>query len=124
MPHQAHTLMQHANDLNNVALRPVDDDMGADEIEAMRLGQFRATVAEIGIVANRFHSLVELVAVNQQLVFTPRSCRCSGGCWQCPAGLAVRQTGNSQGRTSGSIGFSLCMSFSAVCVMLSINSAV
>ena len=45
--------------------------MGADEIEAMRLGQFRATVAEIGIVANRLHGLVKLVTVNQQLVSTP-----------------------------------------------------
>lgn len=52
-------------------MRPVDDDMGADEIEAMRLGQFRATVAEIGIVANCLHGLVKLVAVNQQLVSTP-----------------------------------------------------
>ncbi len=69
--------------------------MGADEIEAMRLGQFRATVAEIGIVANRLHGLVELVAPH-----------------------------DSQGRTSGSIGLSLCMFFSAVCVMLPINSEV
>lgn len=45
--------------------------MGADKIEAMRLGQFRAAVAEIGIVANRLHGLVELVAVNQQLVSAP-----------------------------------------------------
>lgn len=42
--------------------------MGADEIEAMRLGQFRATVTKIGIAANRVHGLVELVAVNQRVI--------------------------------------------------------
>lgn len=71
MLEHAHALMQDAYNANAAGADSVDDDVGADQISQVCRWQVLAAMAKLWIMADRGQRIINLIAINQQLVCAP-----------------------------------------------------
>lgn len=68
---QTHALVKHTHDCHTVPAHTVDNDMRPNQIGMVCLRQVIPVMAELRIATDCLQCLIDLVAIGQQLLFTP-----------------------------------------------------
>ena len=71
MPGNAHSLMEDASDSNPRTLIAIDDQVRADQIDQVCIRKIVAAVANAKIPAQLPEGLIDLVSLDQHLLFSP-----------------------------------------------------
>lgn len=66
-----HALMQYSHNANAASSDPVNDDVRTNRISQICRRQIIPAMTKLGSVAKSFKRIIDLIAINEKLVFPP-----------------------------------------------------